>query len=150
MTENKQEDNIIKYRKRKHLNIGLVIFGIIFVYLIATIIMYITAPHITVYEVRQGSILKDNAYTGLAIREEIVVHTDASGYVNYFAEETSKVRVGTKVYTLSSEKLVFEETTSDTEVHLTDEERGAMLRRIQAYNNQFQENHLSNHVCSWE
>ena len=140
MTEHKQEDNIIKYRKRKHLNIGLVIFGIIFVYLIATIIMYITAPHITVYEVRQGSILKDNAYTGLAIREEMVVHTDASGYVNYFAEETSKVRVGTKVYTLSSEKLVFEETTSDTEVHLTDEERGAMLRRIQAYNNQFQEN----------
>ena len=128
MTEHKQEDNIIKYRKRKHLNIGLVIFGIIFVYLIATIIMYITAPHITVYEVRQGSILKDNAYTGLAIREEMVVHTDASGYVNYFAEETSKVRVGTKVYTLSSEKLVFEETTSDTEVHLTDEERGAMLR----------------------
>jgi hypothetical protein len=140
MTEHKQEDNIIKYRKRKHLNIGLVIFGIIFVYLIATIIMYITAPHITVYEVRQGSILKDNAYTGLAIREEMVVHTDASGYVNYFAEETSKVRVGTKVYTLSSEKLVFEETTSDTEVHLTEEERGAMLRRIQAYNNQFQEN----------
>jgi len=140
MTENKQEENIIKYRKRKHLNIGLVIFGIIFVYLIATIIMYITAPHITVYEVRQGSILKDNAYTGLAIREEMVVHTDASGYVNYFAEETSKVRVGTKVYTLSSEKLEFEETDSDTEVHLTDEERGAMLRKIQAYNNQFQEN----------
>ena len=140
MTANKQEDNIIQYRKRKHLNIGLVIFGIIFVYLIATIIMYITAPHITVYEVRQGSILKDNAYTGLAIREEMIIYTDASGYVNYFAEEARKVRVGTKVYTLSSEKLIFEENASDTDVHLTDEERGALLRKIQAYNNQFQDN----------
>lgn len=139
MTSIKQEANILKYRKRKHMNIGIVIFGIIFVYLIATIIMYITAPHITVYEVRQGSILKDNAYTGLAIREETVVYTDASGYVNYFAEDTSKVRVGTKVYTLSNEKLVFEEASNDTEVSLTEEERASLLRRIQSYNNQFQE-----------
>ena len=143
MTSIKQESNIIKYRKRKQMNIGIVIFGIIFVYLIATIIMYITAPHITVYEVRQGSILKDNAYTGLAIREETVVHTDTSGYVNYFAEDGSKVRVGTKVYTLSSEKLVFEETQSDKEVSLTEEVRGVLLRRIQSYNNQFKENDFS-------
>ena len=110
MTSIKQEANIVKYRKRKHINIGIVIFGIIFVYLIATIIMYITAPHITVYEVRQGSILKDNAYTGLAIRKEIVVYSDASGYINYYAEDTSKVRVGSNVYTLSEDKLVFDET----------------------------------------
>lgn len=140
MTAIKQEPNIIKYRKRKHMNIGIVIFGIIFVYLIATIIMYITAPHITVYEVRQGSILKDNAYTGLAIREETVVHTDVSGYVNYFAEDTSKVRIGTNVYTVSDEKLVFEDTVSDEEIHLTEEERNLLVRKIQSYNNQFQEN----------
>ena len=102
--------------------------------------MYITAPHITVYEVRQGSILKDNAYTGLAIREEMIVHADASGYVNYFAEDAGKVRVGTKVYTLSNDKLIFEEMTSDTKVSLTDEERSSLLRRIQSYNNQFTEN----------
>ena len=34
------------------------------VVLIATIVLYILSPHITVYEVRQGSILKDNAYNG--------------------------------------------------------------------------------------
>jgi len=139
MTSMKQEAKIVKYRKRKQMNIGIVIFGIIFVYLIATIIMYIMAPHITVYEVRQGSILKDNAYTGLAVREETVVYTDSSGYVNYFAEDTGKVRVGTKVYTLSSEKLVFEDVSNDTEVSLTDEERNSLIRRIQSYNNQFRE-----------
>ena len=144
MTSIKQESNILKYRKRKHLNIGIVIFGIIFVYLVATIVMYITAPQITVYEVRQGSILKDNAYTGLAIREETVVYADASGYVNYYAEDTSKVKVGTKVYTLSDEKLEFEEaSSSDAQQTLSAEEKNSLMLKIQSYNNQFQENDFS-------
>lgn len=144
MTSIKQESNILKYRKRKHLNIGIVIFGIIFVYLVATIILYITAPQITVYEVRQGSILKDNAYTGLAVREETVVYADAAGYANYYAEENSKVKVGTKVYTLSDDKLEFEETaSSETQQALSTEEKHSLLLKIQSYNNQFQENDFS-------
>lgn len=152
MTSNKQEETIIKYRKRKHINIGIVIFGIIFIYLIATIIMYITAPRITVYEVRQGSILKDNAYTGVAVRDESIVYADSAGYINYYAEDASKVRVGTIVYTLSDEKIVFEEKSDDSDVVLTDEERNLLLRKIQSYNNQFQQSdfastyHLKNEL----
>lgn len=138
MTAINQEEKIIPYRKRKQINIGIVIFGIIFIYLIATIVMYITAPHITVYEVRQGSILKDNAYTGLALREETVVYADDSGYINYYAENNSKVRSGTTIYTLSNEKLEFEEEKNEAQVILTEEENRSMLRRIQSYNNQFQ------------
>ena len=139
MTSIKQESNVIQYRKQKHLNIGIIIFGIIFIYLIATIIMYLFTPRITVYEVRQGSILKDNAYTGLAIREETIVYADAAGYANYYIEDNSKVRVGSKVYTLSDEKLDFEESVSDAEIAMTKEESHAILLKIQAYNNQFQE-----------
>lgn len=144
MTSIKQESNIIKYRKRKHLNIGIVIFGIIFIYLLATIVMYLTAPQISVYEVRQGSILKDNAYTGLAIREETVVYADAAGYANFYAENNSKVKVGTKVYTLSSEKLVFDEIdNTQTEFIMTSEVKHSILLKIQSYNDQFQENDFS-------
>ena len=136
--------NVIKYPKEKHLNIGIVIFGIIFVYLLATIIMYLTAPKITVYEVRQGSILKDNAYTGLALREETVVYADSPGYVNFYAEDNSKVKVGTKIYTLSSQKLDFiQETVDETEEMLSNEEKNALLLKIQSYNNQFQESDFS-------
>lgn len=136
--------NVIKYPKEKHLNIGIVIFGIIFVYLLATIIMYLTAPKITVYEVRQGSILKDNAYTGLALREETVVYADSPGYVNFYAQDNSKVKVGTKIYTLSSQKLDFEqETVTETKNTLSNEEKHALLLKIQSYNNQFQESDFS-------
>lgn len=143
MTSINQEEKIIPYRKRKQMNIGIVIFGIIFVYLIATIVMYITAPHITVYEVRQGSILKDNAYTGLALREETVVYADESGYINYYAENNSKQRIGTIVYTLSNEKIVFEEGKNEAQIILTDEENRSLLRKIQSYNNQFHETDFS-------
>ena len=71
--------NIQTYRKRPYLNIGNAIFGIIFIYLIVTVFTYITNKHVSVYEVREGSILKDRAYTGLAIREETVVSCTGKG-----------------------------------------------------------------------
>lgn len=136
--------NIVKFPKRRNLNIGIIIFGIIFVYLLATIVLYLTAPKITVYEVRQGSILKDNAYTGLALREETVVYSDADGYINYYAEDSSKVKVGTKIYTLSDEELDFQDTEKDEgEYSLSSEEKHSLLLKIQSYNNQFQENDFS-------
>lgn len=138
MTPTNQESNVIQYQKRKHINIGIVIFGIIFIYLIATIILYLTAPHVTVYEVRQGSILKDNAYTGLVIRDETVVYAEENGYANYYVENNSKVRVGTKVYTVSDDKLEFKQTDSDTQTVLTNEQSRLLLLKIQSYNDQFQ------------
>ena len=138
MNETQDDAKIVKYPKTKQLNIGIIIFGIILIYLLATIIMYITAPRISVYEVRQGSILKDNAYTGVALRDETVIYSDATGYANYYVENNCKVRVGTKIYTITDEKLVFEENI-DTEHQLTAEENRSVIRKIQAYNNQFQE-----------
>lgn len=143
MKSEKQKSNILKYRKPRHLNIGIVVFGIIFIYLIATIIMYITAPHVTVYEVRQGSILKDNAYTALALRNETVVYADASGYINYYVEDNSKVRVGTDVYTLSNQELNFDQVVVDTEATLTKEEEKALMTKIQGFNEIFHESDYS-------
>lgn len=144
MTTQKKEDNVIPYPKNKQLNIGIIIFGIIFIYLLGTIIMYITAPKITVYEVRQGSILKDNAYTGLALRDETVVYSDEAGYINFYAENNSKVKVGTQIYTLSDQKLDFEQdATTEKEQVLSNEEKHSLFLKIQAYNNQFQENDYS-------
>lgn len=142
MTTTQNEEKIIPYRKRRHLNIGIVIFGIILIYLIATIVLYLTAPHVNVYEVRQGSILKDNAYTGLALRKESIVYAEDNGYVNYYIENNSKVRVGTKVYTISDDEMIFDESSDDTTTILTEEQLQTLGLKIQSYNDQFQENHF--------
>ena len=143
MTPEKKERKIVPYQNRKNSNIGLIIFGIIFIYLIATIIMYIAAPHVTVYEVRQGSILKDNAYTGLAIREEQVVYSDESGYANYYIENNSKIRAGAKIYTISDEKLDFKQNNSEDDVVLNSKEMNSILLKIQTYKDQFSEDSFS-------
>lgn len=143
MAAETQESNILKFRKRRHMNIGIIIFGIIFIYLIATIVMYLTAPHVTVYEVRQGSILKDTAYTGLAIRDEMVVQADADGYLNYYVPDGSKVKNGSKVYTLSSQELNFAEDTEEDEISLTSEEQRSVMLKIQQFQHDYQETSFS-------
>ena len=131
--------NIRTYRKKKYINIGLIIFGIIFLYLIVTIILYLTAPRITPYEVREGSILKDNAYTGIAIRTENVTYADNSGYINYYTTDNSKVRAGTNIYTLSNEKLTFSNGSSEDNVTLSEEQKNALSLKIQTFSESFKD-----------
>ena len=136
----KKLTNIEVYRKRWNFNIGILIFGVIFIYLVVTILMYLTGNHVSIYEVREGSIQKDNAYTGLILRDETVVQADAEGYINYFALEGSKVGARTRVFSLSPEKLEFAaSTSSDEEAQaLTAEEQSAILQQTQAFSDSFQ------------
>lgn len=140
MSEEKKSSKIIPFPNKQPINIGIIIFSIIFIYLLASVIMYITAPHTTVYEVRQGSILKDNAYTGLAIRDEIVVNATEGGYINYYAPDTSKVKVGEHIYTLSEEKLDFTSTTSETPLELSTEEERNLVLQVQKFVVDYDEN----------
>lgn len=136
-------NNIQVYRKKWNINIGVIIFGVIFVYLVVTVLMYATAKHVSSYEVREGSILKDTSYTGLVLREETVIGAEADGYINYFAPEGSKVGRKTNVYSISSEKLDFsgQENTEESENSgLTSEERDSIIQKAQSFSENFQNN----------
>lgn len=136
----KHSTNITTFRKKWNINIGIVIFGVVFIYLIVTVLMYLTSNHISAYEVREGSILKDNSYTGLAIRDEEVITANQSGFINYFVSETSKVGAKTKVYSLSPKQLEFNDTASTDSQELTAEERDSIYLKTQS----FSENYNSN------
>lgn len=89
---------IKKYRRPLNINVGMVIFAVIFVYICICISMYFKDNHIKPYEVREGSLASENLYTGIALREEKVVTADTAGYVNYYAREGERVAVGNLVY----------------------------------------------------
>ena len=91
---------IKKYRKPLNINIGMVIFAGIFLYVCICISMYFKDNHIRPYEVREGSLSSENLYTGIIIREENIITAEASGYVNYYAREGERVAVGNLVYTV--------------------------------------------------
>lgn len=137
--------NIQIYQRKRSFNIGVILFGVIFIYLVITVLAYITGRRVSVYEVREGSILKDTAYTGIVLREEAVVTSDTEGYVNYFAMESTKVGKKTNIYSLSVDKLELdsqgigtgEVSEEITETELTAEDQSFILQKAQAFSDSF-------------
>lgn len=129
--------SISKYKRKQEMNIGIVIFAIVFIYLIVTIIMYASSKKISVYEVREGSILRDNSYTGLAIREETVVDAQKTGYINYFQNENSKVKAGTNVYAITSGKLSYGQEPEESTVALSSDAMSSLVVKTQNFNENF-------------
>lgn len=96
------KEKVTKYRKPININLGLVIFAVLFIYILVVIISYFKKEHITPYEVSLGSLAVNNTYEGLVLREESVVESPFSGYVNYYNREGEKVNSGAMIYTVDS------------------------------------------------
>lgn len=95
-----QNRKITKYRRPLNLNIGMLIFATIFIYVVICVIMYFQAQHIVGYSVKEGLLTSNTIYKGIALRsEEIITSTDA-GYVNYFAREGERAAYGNLIYTI--------------------------------------------------
>ena len=94
---------IVKYRNSGNFNIGVVIFLIIILYVLFNIFSYFTKSHIAEYQVQQGTIASNNIYQGIIVRDETVVYTDYSGYINYYVKNASKVSVNDVVYSIDTD-----------------------------------------------
>lgn len=113
MANRRKPKKIVKYRRGIRINSGILIFGAIFIYMIITIVLYLTSSHVTAYEVRNGSLVKDHTYMGLILRQEKIFNADQAGYVNYYAREGEKVGVQTPVYTIDESGQASDTATED-------------------------------------
>lgn len=125
--------NINHYRRRWTFNTGVIIFGIFFLYMVIRVMIFFTESHVTAYEVREGSIVRDTSYTGIAIRDESVFTTDEDGYVNYFTLEGSRVGAQSEVYCLSEKQLDFTNNNQSVSRELSSDEQEELLTRIQTF-----------------
>ena len=94
----KKSTKIRKYRKPLNLNIGMIIFGVIFIYVVVCVIMYFQTSRIVRYEVKEGSLATNNIYRGVIIRDETVIYNQAAGYIDYCAREGERVAANALVY----------------------------------------------------
>ena len=93
--------NIRQYRKPLNINLGVVIFSAIFAYIIICVcLFFFKTKHIRPYTVMEGSLSDENVYTGIALRTEMIVNSDYSGYINYYAREGERVGSGQLVCTV--------------------------------------------------
>lgn len=120
MSKNKK---VIKYRKPFNINIGVVIFVIIFIYLVFNVFAYMTTNHVSVYEVEQGTMAENNLYKGLILRSEQVYTSAYSGSLNYYLKESSKASYNQLIYSVDENGDVSQkisEASQDTSVLDTD------------------------------
>lgn len=131
---------IKKYRKPLNINIGLIIFSIIFIYIIICVFLYFTTNHIVGYEVNMGTLSVENVYKGIAIRDETIVKSDYSGYINYYAREGEKVGVNNLVYSVDESGKLSESLNPDIasgENSLTDENISELKTDILSFTNTY-------------
>ena len=113
------------------MNIGTMLFGVLFIYMLFSMILYLTSSNIESYLVIAGPLSRNETYTGLAIREETVHKAETGGYVNYYAREGSKINANGVVYGISSSK----KTEGTTE--LSNEELSSIRSQLQSFSKGF-------------
>lgn len=138
-------NKIVKYRKPLNLNIGMIIFAAIFVYIIICVFGYFTQKHIVPYEVTAGSLSTNNIYRGIALRKEEIVTADRAGYINYYAREGERVGVGNLVYTLDESGRLSEYLGAENsgENSLTKEDLSELKSEISNFANNFDKENFS-------
>ncbi|TGY96726.1 hypothetical protein E5329_08130 [Petralouisia muris] len=118
---NRKNKKVVKFHRMSHLNIGVIVFLIIFVYMLYNIFQYFTAKQIAVYEVTQGTITQNNTFTGVVLREEKIFQTEKSGYINYYSKDGAKVGVSSYVYSIDETGDFYKEIASQNDGQLFEE-----------------------------
>ncbi len=95
-------NKIVKYRKPFRPKVATMILVIIVVYISLVAWNYFNKEHISIYEVNETSIADDSTITGFIIRNEKVVCSEDSGYINFYHADQSKVGKNEVIYTLDS------------------------------------------------
>ena len=73
---------------------------IIALYILFSVISFLKRDQIRFYEVREGSLVRENQYTGLILREEKAYNAVKSGYIHFTVSEGRRVSKGAELYTL--------------------------------------------------
>lgn len=90
----------IKLKRKFSINIGVIIFLMIFIYVLANVIIYLGKDTLTIYRVPESKISEKFSGTAIAIREETLVESDYDGYVSYYVGAGERVKSGGLVYSV--------------------------------------------------
>ena len=101
-------NNIIRMKQKKDVNIGIVIFLVIMVYVLFHVYTFFTKTEIYLYEVQPGEMYVTSRCEGLILREEELVYTEIAGYLNYYYGEGSRVSKNSTIYLIDSNRDMYD------------------------------------------
>ncbi|MBE5927351.1 MAG: hypothetical protein E7270_10355 [Lachnospiraceae bacterium] len=148
MAGKRKNNKIVKFKKSRHINVGVIIFGLIFLYIGVNIILYFSNDKVKIYEVVQGTTVSatNHSYTGLIVRDELVGVSPKSGYINYYVKEGTKVSPITSLFSIDENGQVTEmlKESADKESTLSDENLISIKNNITTFVNSYNNMDFSN------
>lgn len=100
---------VVKYHKRLiSLNVGTITFGVIFLYLIINIFIYMSKDTVSTYEVKQDVMQKSISTTGIVLRDEKIVNSTTAGYINYYVRDGERTAKRATVYSIGESDKIFD------------------------------------------
>ena len=104
-----QENEVNKNNKYKII-IGIIVCILVIAYLIYQAFTYFGSGTVRLYEVGAGSSKSayESQYTALVLREETVVYSASSGYVNFFVGDSTPISVGEETYIIDENGNLYE------------------------------------------
>lgn len=136
MAKKKKKNNkVVRYRHPRNMNVGMIIFAIIFVYMAFSVYTYIKKDKVQFYEVAEGNIVNDSQHTGLILREESVQTTDRAGYINYYVREGKRAAIGTRIFSIDETGSIADlmEENPDAAAALTNENLADIKRQLSSF-----------------
>ena len=104
------------------MNVGLIMFLIIFIYVLISLLSYLTSHKTEVYEVRSGSLSDNLVYQGIALRNETVVNSDYTGTINFYNKEGERIPVGGLAFSVDETGKITDYLDPDEENVLSEED----------------------------
>ena len=135
----KKNKKVVRYRKPLNINIGLIMFALIFAYMSFYVYTYMQRDKVEFYEVVEGSIVNDQRHTGIILREEEPKYTERAGNINFYMREGKRAAVGTRIYSIDEtgtlSKLLEERT--DGSVALSSENLTSLKKELSEFSQTF-------------
>ena len=109
-----KNNKIIKINRDIKFNIASAVVACAFLYVVITLIISLKKEPVTTYNVNKTDINNNIIIEGLAVREELVLNSEKSGYVCYYIRDGEKIMKNSMVCTIDETGQVYN-TISDSE-----------------------------------
>lgn len=122
------------------INIGTIIFSIIFIYIVIRILISLPKEKLAIYEVQNSYIDTNINTTALIVRNEKLVNSESSGYVSYYVRDGEKIGKDKTIYTIDETGSVYEKLKDMDSDSLTMSKEGLeeVRTRISNFENYFE------------
>ena len=135
----KRKSNIVSIKNSpRRVNIGVVIFGLLLIYLISVILFYITRQGVAYDKVQSARFAASERATGMIFRNEEIIPAPSKGYAVPLVPDGSCVAKGEPVYKVEDSPEARYDTQGITKQKtLSDKEMGRVLDAVTSFQHRY-------------